>query len=221
MNKWVQEIKGSTLPPESMITHKPLLTLHSKQALGLCVVYPDHVTLPELLSYPLNKIARRFPVLLFTESELKRTADCYPIELLEMVRTETVLIGRSIRPLIQVEPAALRLEIEANCRRNLILLRQQAWSNPLALPGILRASLGQLLQTIKYVPVLNAAIVLPIENAELDQISKALDLDLNPLDSLSLSIIKPHAPNTWRKIAEQYLDLLTLIVSKIDTFDIQ
>ena len=218
MNKWVNELANSIVPPESMITHQPLLSIHSPSQVGVCLIYPDHVTLPTLLSYPLNKIAKRVPVLLFTETELKSTTDCYPIELLEMARTETILIGKSIRPLITVDPSALRLEIEANCRRNLILLRQQAWHNPFALAKILRASLGQLLQTLKYVPALMSTNIDPIENADLDHIADILKIDGDKLDSLALTIMKPHAPSTWRQIAEDYLNLVTHIVSKIDSF---
>lgn len=218
MNKWVYALQNSIIAPESMITHSPLLSIHAPNQVGVCLIYPDHVTLPTLLSYPLNKIAKRVPVLLFTETELKRTADCYPIELLEMVLTEKVLIGRSIRPLIEVESGALRLEIEANCRRNLILLRQQAWHNPFALAKILRASLGQLLQTLKYVPALKTQNIEPIENADLDLIANLLGLDADKLDSLATSIMRRHAPSTWLQIAEEYLALLTLVVSKIDTF---
>jgi hypothetical protein len=174
-----------------------------------------------LLSYPLNKIAKRVPVLLFTETELSRTTDCYPIELLEMARTETVLLGKSVRPLIQVEPTALRLEVEANCRRNLILLRQQAWQTPFALPKILRASLGQLLQTLKYVPALKLSTIVPIENADLDQIGDILDIDAAKLDSLATALTKWQAPSAWKQLAENYLDLVTDIVSKIDTFSLQ
>ncbi len=201
-----------------MIKHSPLLSIHTLKQVGVCLIYPDHVTLPTLLSYPLNKIAKRIPVLLFTETELKRTTDCYPIELLEMVRTEKVLFGKSIRPLIQVEPSALRLEIESNCRRNLILLRQQAWHNPFTLAKTLRASLSQLLHTLKYVPALNTTRIEPIENADLDLISAFLGLDADKLDGLSTSIMRHHVPSTWRQITEEYLVFLTTIVSIIDTF---
>ena len=148
-----------------------------------------------------------------------RTTDCYPIELLEMARTETVLIGQPIRSLIQVAPSALRLEIEANCRRNLILLRQQAWHNPFALANILRASLGQLLQTLKYVPALTRKDIAPIDHADLDAIAHILKIDGDKLDTLAMTIMKHHAPSTWLQITEDYLALLTHIVSKIDSFE--
>jgi hypothetical protein len=221
MNKDVYAIANSAIPPASIITHQPLLSIHAPHQTGVCLVYPDLVTLPPLRSNLLSKIAKRVPVLLFSETELRRTTDCYPIELLEMARTETVLVGKSIRPLIQVEAAALRLEIEANCRRNLILLRQQAWREPFALPRILRASLGQLLQTLKYIPALKASNIDPIENVHFDEIAEILNLDATQLDTLSHSLMLWHTPRTWRRIAEEYFMLITKVVSRIDTLHAQ
>lgn len=159
--------------------------------------------------------------MIFTESELKKTADCYPIELLEMIRTETVLIGKSIRPLIEVDATDLRLEIESNCRRNLILLRQQAWQNPFGLARILQASMGQLLQTIKYVPSLkHKAKIEPVENADLDLIATILELDAEKLARFSVELFKMHNPAAWRQLAEEYLEMVAHVVAKIDSFKV-
>ena len=221
MDRWINALANSVIPPESIITHQPLLSVHAPNHVGFCLIYPNHVTLPALLSYPINKIARRAPVLIFTESELQGTVDCYPIECLEMVRTETVRFGSSIRPLIDVEPADLRLEIESNCRRNLILLRQHAWRNPFGLAKILRASMGQLIQTIKYVPSLNhRAMIEPVENADLNLIATILELDTEKLTRLSVLLFKLHNPSMWRQLAEEYLDLVTHVVAKIDSFNV-
>lgn len=63
--------------------------------------------------------------LLFTEERLRRSADVFPIELLDIKECHRILFGEDLVAGIEVDTANLRLEIEHELRGKLIQLRQR------------------------------------------------------------------------------------------------
>lgn len=62
---------------------------------------------------------------IFTEAELKSSADAFPLELLDMQQSHRVLSGSDPLSEIQVHPSCLRLQLERELKGKLLLLRER------------------------------------------------------------------------------------------------
>lgn len=92
------------------------------------LVILDRLGVTELkaLTVPSRRWARAGnpPPLLFTLERLRRSADVFPLELLDMKRSHRVLVGEDVLSAIDVDKANLRRELERELKSTLIQLRR-------------------------------------------------------------------------------------------------
>lgn len=98
------------------------------------LVITEKLDLPELeiLSKPTVAWTRAGnpPPLLFTIERLKKSADVFPIELLDMKESHIVLFGEDVLEEVEVSSANLRLELEHELKGKLIQLRERFLTTP-------------------------------------------------------------------------------------------
>jgi len=98
------------------------------------LVITEQLELPELkiLSKPTRAWVRAGnpPPLLFTIERLKKSADVFPIELLDMKESHVVLFGDDVLEHVQVSTENLRLELEHELKGKLIQLRERFLTTP-------------------------------------------------------------------------------------------
>lgn len=158
--------------------------------------------------------------LIFAKKEIPAGSDIFPVEFYEILDTEQVLFGESLQNMIRVEPEHLRLQIESNLRRNIILLRQNFLPRRAFLPDQLKASFNHSSVTLKNVLRLKN---IPFETlGERERLSllaskfglnEALFLELH--QRLSVSHRRTRR-SQWEALYHRYLAELSRLVDQID-----
>ena len=116
------------------------------------LIVADRFGVPELMA--MAKVAGKWasagnrPPLCFTPEELARSADAFPIELLDMQQWHTVLLGEDPLAAVRVNREQLSLELERELKGKLLHLRERYLSiqgNSKAVVQLLEASLSTFL----------------------------------------------------------------------------
>ena len=88
------------------------------------------------------------PPVMFTPEQLAKSADSFPIELLDMQQARRVLFGEDLLAGIRVAPEQLRLTLEREWKAKLLQLRERyllTRSKPAAVADLMTASLSTIL----------------------------------------------------------------------------
>ncbi|MEK6556869.1 MAG: hypothetical protein AABZ14_01015 [Candidatus Margulisiibacteriota bacterium] len=208
----------------SVIAHQSALFSSSGES-PLLLIFEDSYENSEFYKKigkdtPLLRYFQNHPPLIFCKKEIPAGSDIFPIEFYEFQDTEQVLFGESLQTMIQIEPEHLRLQIESNLRRNIILLRQNFLPHQTFLAEPLKASFANTLVTLKNVLRLKT---IPFEGlsdrerlsllASKFGLNEALLLDL--YQRLSVSHRRTRR-SQWKTLYHSYLADLSRLVDQID-----
>lgn len=198
----------------SIILHDSFLLNHAKtrntqQTLGsLLVVFKDDF---DFLKYSTSmqdnkKLAKQIKnqhPLVFTKRELLNSCDIFPIEFYEIQETAQTLFGQDFISLVSIEDHNLRLQIESNLRRNVILLRQEYFYRNIDLGLLLHQSFDNFLNSAKNILRLRGLDVERILPRDIIvQLTSLYYLDLD----IFFTIIRYVEKN--KKLSHQELDIL-------------
>jgi hypothetical protein len=95
------------------------------------------------------KIFLQTDVLFMKQTEIIASCDIFPIEYLEIIDTEISLFGKKLANLVSIDKINLRLQIESNARRNIILLKKAFLYDHKNLLNILDASFNDFIISMK------------------------------------------------------------------------
>src|SRR5215471_18749610 len=125
--------------------------------------------------------------LLFTLEELRRSADVFAIELLDIKAHRRVLLGDDVFEALQVPMDLHRLQVEHDLRMGIIRLRQRllaARENNRALVELMTASLGTFLVLFRHALIALGEPAAENNRAGLTRLSAKLEFDRAPFEML-------------------------------------
>lgn len=158
---------------------------------------------------------------LFTPDELRRSADVFPIELLDIQQARRVLCGDDPLSDIQVDMQHYRTQLERELKIKLLLLRRKyltASGEPEHVASLMLASVST------FLVLLRAALRLynndvPVEKTKaLELLSQRLGLDLAPIAQVADARTSglPTEPETVEALFGKYLAVIEQVVAAID-----
>ncbi len=95
------------------------------------------------------KALQQTDTLIITQKELKDSCDIFPIEYLEMIDSEELVYGKKLSEIITIDNKNLRLQIESNLRRNIILIKKSFIYDKKNIAQIIEASLNNFMVSLK------------------------------------------------------------------------
>ncbi len=173
----------------------------------------------------LSKTCRLRSPLIFTEAELVSSCDIFPIEFNEILETAYVLHGNNPSKYIKIENSNLRLQVESNLRRNLILIREEYLSRRKQSSTLLLESLGHFILSIK-----NLLRLKNIEVSNMDprdiivSLSEVLDVEVKVFFTLIRHFEDKQEKNKvdskeWTDLFFEYSQQLTQIIQEVDLLE--
>ena len=215
----------------SLIKHNSdILHKENRSKFNLLIIMKDNFEFKkfykELLeAKPIYKIFLQTDILILKQKEIKDSCDIFPIEYLEMIDSEEPLYGKKLSELISIENTNLRLQVESNIRRNIILLKTAFIYDNKNLVKVLEASANHFVISLKNllrlydVPVkeMSARDVL-IKTADI------IELDIQVFFLLFSIIDNPKFLKKDKidinEIYYSYLEQIENIVSFVDKIDV-
>ncbi len=164
----------------SIIKHKSdILHKENRSKFNLIIIMKDNFDFKNFYSElqankKILKIFLKTDTLILKQKELTDSCDIFPIEYLEMIDSEQSLYGKSLSELINIEDTNLRLQIESNIRRNIILLKNAFIYNHKNIVSVLEASLNNFVICLKNILRMNGVPVK--EMTARDVLIKAADI---------------------------------------------
>ena len=161
--------------------------------------------------------------LMFTLDRLKRSADVFPIEILDMKQSHRILHGDDILPGIEVSRENLRLELEHELKGKLIQLRVR-YLDTGGKPKLVAELMAQSLST--FLVLMRGTLRLFVDDVPrkkmdvIDALAERIELDwqiFRTIDKLRTSSLKARdiEPD---QLFEQYLTSLEQLVDSVDSF---
>ncbi len=211
----------------SIVAHNSALLGRTQKDMNLLLVFNNNFnyTLVEATIKKDSLLRRYFQthaVLLFTAEEISNSCDIFPIEFFEILETAETLFGENLDKLIQISDANLRLQVESNIRRNIILLRKDYPHRQNHLYALLSESFNNQLITIKYILKLKKEETKDLKAADLiSKLSKVSKINPEAFNTLLLELEKGRMANKrrnfWQKLFHNYHEQLTILVQDIDS----
>ncbi|MDD4527277.1 MAG: hypothetical protein PHF25_04465 [Candidatus Margulisbacteria bacterium] len=139
----------------SIIKHSSdILHKDNKSASNLLIIMKDNFEFKRFYKElhedkKIFKIFQQTDTLILTQREIKESCDIFPIEYLEMIDSEEALYGKKLSEIIKIENKNLRLQIESNIRRNIILLKSAFIYDKKHIAQTLNASLNSFIISLK------------------------------------------------------------------------
>jgi len=174
----------------------------------------------------LSKIFSKNVPLIFTEEELINSCDIFPIEFYEILAKSTVLFGKNLSDIIIINDSNLRLQIESNLRRNIILLRQEYFSQRKIRETLIQESINNVLSCVNnllrikdcYTAGLNARQILLKASEFLKIDVEAFFVIIRELET-NVKKKKKEAVD-WDILFHNYLKELQVLIREVDSLEI-
>jgi len=170
-------------------------------------------------------IAQNMP-LIFTEEEIINSCDIFPIEFYEILATGEVLYGKKLNDLVDIKNTNLRLQIESNLRRNIILLRQEYFIRKKELPLLLKESLNNVLLSLNNLLRLQDNYTQELNPRQiLLKATEFLSINVESFFVIIRELESPINKNkkdiiNWNGLFHNYLNELASIVREVDALEV-
>ncbi|MDD5455413.1 MAG: hypothetical protein PHV30_00095 [Candidatus Margulisbacteria bacterium] len=211
----------------SVIKHQSRLLLDKNQTESLLIITTDSnkfLNFIELINN--NKSLRQYflicPPLLLSEAEIQHSCDVFPVEFNEICEAAETLYGKPLNKIINIQNINLRLQVESNLRRNIILLRREFFVRGQNLLPLLYESLTGFVLNLKYMLRLKNVQITGHDKKQI--ISKAAGLF--PIDVQPFFLVvrkfeekKPYKIKNKELLTlfDSYLKQLMIITNEVDT----
>jgi hypothetical protein len=215
----------------SLIKHQSdILHKENKSKFNLLIIMKDNFEFKQFYkelreAKNIYKIFLETDILILKQKEAKDSCDIFPIEYLEMIDSEETLYGKKLSEIISIEKTNLRLQVEANIRRNIILIKNAFIYDHKHLINILEASLNNFVISLKN--LLRMYEVPVKEMSARDVLIKTADIIELDIQTFFLLIRIIDNPTILKKdkidideIYYSYLEQIENIVTFVDKLDV-
>ena len=160
----------------------------------------------------------------FSQDELQRAADVFPIEFLQMEQARRVLNGSDPFEFVQISQANLRHQTEYELRTKCLQLRRlyfSAATSPEQLARLMADSLSSFAALFRAVLILNGAPPPVTKREAVHTTARVIGLDRSPFDQIfalaekKTRLTKPEA----EKLLENYLAEIEKVIDAVDQID--
>lgn len=163
------------------------------------------------------------PPLMFTMRRLAKSADVFPLEMLDIMDSRKILFGSDPLEKLEISDANLRLELEHELKGKLIQLRERyllASGNPKAVLDLMVQSLSTFLVLFRGFLRLLDSDVPACKMDALNALAGKLEIDTQvfvKIDQIKSKALKPKeaAPFAW---FDEYLKTIEKVVDAVDDY---
>lgn len=215
----------------SIIKHNcDILHKENRSSFNLLVIMKDNFDFQKFYkelteAKNIHKIFLQTDILLLKQKEVSDSCDIFPIEYLEMIDSEKALYGKNLVDLIKIENTNLRLQIESNMRRNIILLKNAFIYDKKNILNVMEASLNNFLISLKNLLRIHDVPVKAMTARDiLIKTADIIELDIQLFFLIIRIIDSPKIIKTdnieLEEIYYKYLTQIENIVTFVDKLDI-
>lgn len=161
--------------------------------------------------------------LLFTMDRLKKSADVFPIEMLDIRQTHKILLGEDLISGMDLTQSNLRLELEHELKGKLIQLREgylTTGGKPKAVVELMVQSLSTFLVLFRAALRLHTDEVPAQKMDVLTELGKYMEFDSSVFDGIreiKTGAVKAGSVDA-DKMFERYLQTIEMVVDKVDDY---